>query len=163
MYRFSRAIYRELAGEIIEDPSGPCAYANHERVLRACEAAIERLATDRLYFAQPARTLFCDVRSYFPVISQARVLYVIDRYLGCADDFLPASRRTATTCMAIRCSAGRRRARARRVSGCRYRTTDTALPTNIWRRVTAQVEQQVVADVSRTPLRVRRSAARMRI
>ena len=43
MYRFSRAIYREVARDIIEDRGGPCPYANHERVLRACEAAVERL------------------------------------------------------------------------------------------------------------------------
>src|SRR4249920_996521 len=88
MYRFSRAIYRELADEIIEDPRSQCPYAHHERVLRACEAAIERLATDRHYFAHPARTLFCDIRAYFPVSSQARVLRVIQRYIECADEFL---------------------------------------------------------------------------
>ena len=88
MYRFSRAIYRELAGDIIEDPHGACLQANHERVLRACEAAVERLATDRHYFAHPTRTLFCDVRAYFPMSAQARVLRVIERYLGCADEFL---------------------------------------------------------------------------
>ncbi len=88
MYRFSRAIYRELAGEIIEDPHCACAYANHERVLRACEAAVERLATDRHYFARPARTLFGDIRAYFPMSSQIRVLRVIERYLEFADEFL---------------------------------------------------------------------------
>jgi hypothetical protein len=87
MYRFSRAIYRELASEIIEDsPDQP--YLNHERVLRSCEAAIERLATDRHYFARPARTLFVDIRVYFPVSAQARVLRVVERYLSFADDFL---------------------------------------------------------------------------
>ena len=74
MYRFSRAIYRELADEIIEDPHGAGAHTNHERVLRACEAAIERLATDRHYFARPARTLFNDIRAYFPMCAQPRVL-----------------------------------------------------------------------------------------
>ncbi len=88
MYRFSRAIYRELAEEIIEDPHGACAHANHERVLRACEAAVERLATDRHYFARPARTLFCDIRAYFPMSHQRRVLGVIERYLDFADEFL---------------------------------------------------------------------------
>jgi hypothetical protein len=89
MYRFSRAIYRELAGKIVEDPHGTAgSSANHERVLRACEAAVERLATDRHYFARPARTLFCDIRSYFPMSAQARVLLVIERYLTFADEFL---------------------------------------------------------------------------
>ncbi len=88
MYRFSRAIYRELADEIIEGPHKACTKENHERVLRSCEAAIERLATDRHYFARPARTLFYDIRAYFPMRSQSRVLHVIERYLGFADEFL---------------------------------------------------------------------------
>ena len=88
MYRFSRAIYRELSGEILEDPHAGCPYANHERVLRACEGAVERLATDRHYFARPARTLFNDIRIYFPMCSQIRVLRVTQRYLEFADEFL---------------------------------------------------------------------------
>jgi hypothetical protein len=88
MYRFSRAIYKELAGEINEDPHGQGIYTNHERVLHACEGAVERLATDRHYFAHPARTLFTDIRAYFPLNSQARVLRVIERYLDFADEFL---------------------------------------------------------------------------
>ena len=87
MYRFSRAIYRELADEIAEDPNGN-AYTNHERVLRACEAAIERLATDRHYFARPARSLFQDIRPFFPMCSQRRVLAVVERYMEFADEFL---------------------------------------------------------------------------
>jgi len=87
MYRFSRAIYRELVDEIVEDPyGGP--HVNHERVLRACEAAVERLATDRHYFAYPSRTLFNDIRVYFPMTAQLRVLRVIQRYLSLADEFL---------------------------------------------------------------------------
>jgi hypothetical protein len=88
MYRFSRAIYRELAGDIIEDPHALCANTNHERVLRACEAAVERLATDRHYFARPTRTLFCDIRAYFPMCAQPRVLRVVERYIGFAHEFL---------------------------------------------------------------------------
>jgi hypothetical protein len=88
MYRFSRAIYRELADEIVEDPHSLCPHANHQRVLRACEAAVERLATDRHYFARPARTLFVDIRAYFPMHVQSRVLHVIERYLKFADEFL---------------------------------------------------------------------------
>jgi hypothetical protein len=88
MYRFSRAIYRELADEIIEDPHSAEPYAHHERVLRACEAAVERLATDRHYFAHPAKTLFHDIRAYFPMQAQLRVLRVIERYLGFADTYL---------------------------------------------------------------------------
>jgi hypothetical protein len=88
MYRFSRAIYREVACDIIEDPYAGGTRVNHERVLRACEAAVERLATDRRYFAHPARTLFSDIRAYFPMNAQLRVLRVIERYLDLADEFL---------------------------------------------------------------------------
>ncbi len=87
MYRFSRAIYRELADAIVEDsPNQP--YLNHERVLRACESAVERLATDRHYFARPARTLFSDIRVFFPMSAQTRVLRVVERYMAFADEFL---------------------------------------------------------------------------
>jgi hypothetical protein len=90
MYRFSRAIYRELAEEVLEDPHSGCAHTNHARVLRACESTIERLATDRHYFAHPARTLFADIRVYFPMSEQMRVLRVIEHYLALADEFLAA-------------------------------------------------------------------------
>jgi hypothetical protein len=91
MYRFSRAIYRELSPEVVEP-----AYAysdgmsNHARVLRACESAVERLATDRHYFANPKRTLFNDIRVYFPMCAQQRVLAVVSRYITCAEHFLDA-------------------------------------------------------------------------
>jgi hypothetical protein len=81
MYRFSRSIYRELAPDILEDKpchSGP---SNHERVLRACEAAVYRLATDWHYFAKPTKTLFNDIRIYFPMSAQPRVYRVVDRYM----------------------------------------------------------------------------------
>ena len=84
MYQFSRAIYREVAGEIYKAPD--C--ANHAAVLRACEAAVERLASDRHYFARPARTLFNDVRMYFPMTSQQRVYRVIACYMAFAEEFL---------------------------------------------------------------------------
>ena len=64
MFHISRAIYRELAEEILEsDSSGGC-WVNHHRVLAACESAVERMVTDRHYFARPARTLFNDIRFY---------------------------------------------------------------------------------------------------
>jgi hypothetical protein len=93
MYRFSRAIYRELADDIVEDSPGQ-PYPNHERVLRACEAAVERLATDRHYFARPARTLFSDIRMYFPMSAQMRAWLVVDRYMAFADEFLRSQPQT---------------------------------------------------------------------
>ncbi len=86
MYQFSRGIYRELAPHIAKPRVG-CVEDGHARVLAACEAAVERLVTDRHYFARPARTLFADIRSYFPVSSQERVYRVVERYLSYAEEF----------------------------------------------------------------------------
>ena len=47
MYQFSRAIYRELAPQILPAPPGQPESANHTAVLRACEAVVTRLAIDR--------------------------------------------------------------------------------------------------------------------
>jgi hypothetical protein len=84
MYQFSRAIYRELAPEIDAD----AAREAHEAVLHSCERCIERLVTDRHYFARPARTLFSDIRVHFPMRSQAHVWRVVAAYLAAADEWL---------------------------------------------------------------------------
>ena len=87
MYRFSRSIYRELAPYILEDGLRRQGPTNHERVLRAIEASVYRLATDRHYFAKPTRTLFNDIRIYFPIGAQERVYLVVDRYMSFARDY----------------------------------------------------------------------------
>jgi hypothetical protein len=111
MYQVSRAIYREIAHEILEDPHAECAHANHERVLRACEASVERLATDRHYFAHPAKTLFNDIRAYFPMSAQPRVLQVVDRYLALADEWLRSRPQTGVDLNGnpVQCRASTRR------------------------------------------------------
>jgi len=89
MYQFSRAIYRELAPYVTEPHQCEArATSNHKHVLDACESAMERLATDRHYFAKPARTLFDDIRTYFPMSAQERVLQTVVRYVGLAQRFL---------------------------------------------------------------------------
>ena len=90
MFQISRSIYRELEAEIVEGHRGRDGRTNHERVLRACEAAVHRLATDRHYFARPSRTLFNDIRAYFPISAQLRVYRVVDRHLSCAASYLAA-------------------------------------------------------------------------
>lgn len=84
MYQFSRAIYREVAPLIDSAAAAPRA---HARVLAACESTMDRLATDRHYFARPARTLFNDIRVHFPMAAQARVWLVVQRYVTCAEEF----------------------------------------------------------------------------
>jgi hypothetical protein len=90
MYQISRSIYRELECQIIEDRQWAGGPTNHERVLRACEAAVRRLATDRHYFARPSRTLFNDIRAYFPMSAQLHVYRVVDRYMSFASRYLEA-------------------------------------------------------------------------
>ena len=75
MFHISRAMYRELAGDLISD-------RDRAHVLHACEAVVHRLGTDRFYFAHPARTLFAEIRWRFPLAAQSRVYAVIDRHLS---------------------------------------------------------------------------------
>jgi len=88
MYQFSRAIYRQLAPYILAPSPAASPAANHAAVLRACEQVITRMATDRHYFARPARTLFCDIRSFFPMSVQGDVHRIVTRYVGYAEQFL---------------------------------------------------------------------------
>lgn len=88
MYGFSRALYRELADEITEDPHANGRWRNHERVLRACEASVARLMTDRRNFARPARTLFRDIRAYFLPASQLRVLRLTEQFVGLVEQYM---------------------------------------------------------------------------
>jgi hypothetical protein len=90
MYQISRSIYRELEAEITEGRQRGDGPTNHERVLRSCEAAVHRLATDRHYFARPSRTLFNDIRAYFPMSAQLRVYTVVERYMTFASEFFAA-------------------------------------------------------------------------
>jgi len=108
MYRFSRSIYRDLAPYVIAEPqngngngngNGHAAGSedgheranvgdNRRRLLEDCESAMRRLAYDRRYFAHPARSLFGEVRMYFPIQEQDRVYRVIERNVNLAIDHL---------------------------------------------------------------------------
>jgi hypothetical protein len=88
MYRFSRSIYRELAPRVVEDCGQANAACNRQRLLDACESAIRRLAYDRRYFAKPARSLFNDVRFFFPIGDQLHVYTVIERNITLASEHL---------------------------------------------------------------------------
>ena len=87
MYQFSRSIYRELAPEVVPG-RGEDVCETRMRFLRACETSMERLAMDRHYFAKPVRTLFNDVRHFFPIGEQLRVY----RGTACARVPLPGSK-----------------------------------------------------------------------
>ena len=88
MYQYSRAIYRSIKDLI--DP-----YADSEKqlesrraVLAACEETVERLAKDPRYFAHPERTLFQDIRRYFPITAQAQVAWTVEQGIGAAVEFI---------------------------------------------------------------------------
>ena len=83
MYHFSRSLYRELA-PLVTGGRGFAATDARRQFLSSCESAFTRLATDRHYFARPARSLFNDVRFLFPMTRQARVYQVIERYMHVA-------------------------------------------------------------------------------
>jgi hypothetical protein len=87
MFQFSRAIYRELAVDIDSEACPPGRSA-HEHVLKSCECTMERLSTDRHYFARPARTLFNDIRFCFPMSVQAKVWRVVTTYIEAAEHYL---------------------------------------------------------------------------
>jgi hypothetical protein len=84
MYHYSRAIFRALK-DMVEPQSDTVTTEEARRqVLEACERTVQRLAEDPRYFARPARTLFEEIRFYFPITQQARVYFVIDRTIGLA-------------------------------------------------------------------------------
>jgi hypothetical protein len=87
MYQFSRSIYRELAPYVAEDVA-VVGVPTHQRILDACETTMQRLATDRRYFARPARSLFGELRTYFPINEQLRVFRVVERNVRLALDYL---------------------------------------------------------------------------
>jgi hypothetical protein len=48
---------------------------------------------DRHYFARPARTLFIDVRPYFPMTSQVKVWQVVRAYIAAAEQWVDSQPR----------------------------------------------------------------------
>jgi len=68
MYQYSRAIYRTIKDLI--DP-----YAD---------------ARSRQYFARPDRTLFQDIRRYFPITAQAQVAWAVREGVSAAVTFIEA-------------------------------------------------------------------------
>ena len=87
MYQFSRSMYRQLADEVVADRQAHTA-SHRAQFLRSCEVAVERIGTDRHYFARPARSLFNDVRIHFPMSRQLRVYRVIERHMSLAAEYV---------------------------------------------------------------------------
>jgi hypothetical protein len=90
MYQFSRELYRELLPVLQERQPSRTPFEVRRSLLLTCEATIQRLASDRDYFAWPARTLFREIRNDFSVYHQRRVYRIVDHYMTLADEFLLA-------------------------------------------------------------------------
>lgn len=93
MYQFSRSIYRDLVPRIDACGGAERTLAARRKVLEACEATIQRLVSDRRYFARPAKTLFTEVREHFALAEQVRVYMFIERHIERIEgllDSLPA-------------------------------------------------------------------------
>jgi hypothetical protein len=88
MYQYSRAIYRTIK-DLIDPYADPEEKLEYRRaVLGACEDTMERLATDPHYFANPDKTLFQDIRRYFPITQQAQVAWAVREGVGAAVAFV---------------------------------------------------------------------------
>ncbi len=88
MYQFSRSIYRDLAPRIDASGGVEQTFKARRQLLEACEATIQRLVSDRRYFARPTKRLFTEVREHFALAEQVRVYMVIERHIELVEEFL---------------------------------------------------------------------------
>src|ERR687887_1379523 len=88
MYQYSRAIYRSIKDLIDPYVDQEAQLEFRRAVLMACEQTMERLAKDPLYFANPARALFQDIRRYFPITCQAQVAWAVNEGVAAAATFI---------------------------------------------------------------------------
>ena len=88
MYQFSRSIYRDLAPRLDTTGGVEVAMTARQQLLEACESTIERLVTDRRYFARPAKTLFTAIREHFALAEQVHVYMIIERHIELIEEFL---------------------------------------------------------------------------
>src|SRR4051795_11554404 len=88
MYQYSRAIYRSIK-DLIDPYADPDAQLEYRRaVLETCEETMERLASDPHYFANPDKSLFQDIRRYFPITHQAQVAWAVQEGVAAAAAFI---------------------------------------------------------------------------
>ena len=90
MYQYSRAIYRSIKDLIDPYVDADKQLEYRRGVLEACEETVERLAKDPRYFAHPDRTLFQDIRRYFPITAQAKVAWAVREGIAAAVAFIEA-------------------------------------------------------------------------
>ena len=88
MYQYSRAIYRSIKDLVDPYVTGETRVQYRREVLEACEQTMERLARDPQYFAKPERSLFQDIRRYFPITVQAQVAWAVTQGVDAAVNFV---------------------------------------------------------------------------
>jgi hypothetical protein len=88
MYQYSRAIYRSIKDLIDPYVEPEVQLEYRQAVVGACEQTMERLASDPHYFARPDRTLFQDIRRYFPITAQAEVAWAVSEGVAAAVAFV---------------------------------------------------------------------------
>jgi hypothetical protein len=113
MYQFSRSIYRQLADNVKGDTCISVG-AGRQRLLEACESTFDRLASDRHYFARPARTLFNDIRVLFPIEKQMRVYSIVESHIRLATAYVDRQAKDGVTLTGVplSCHATTRRGTA---------------------------------------------------
>jgi hypothetical protein len=90
MYQYSRAIYRSIKDLIDPYVDEPTRLEYRRSLLSECEQTMARLAADPQYFARPDRTLFMDIRRYFPITAQAQVAWAVKEGVSAAVCFIEA-------------------------------------------------------------------------
>ncbi len=88
MYQYSRAIYRSIKDLIEPYADRETQLESRRAVLSACEETVARIAKDPQYFARPERTLFQDIRRYFPITHQAQVSWAITHGINAAVEYV---------------------------------------------------------------------------
>lgn len=88
MYQYSRAIYRSIKDLVDPYVTASQQVEYRKEVLEACEQTMERLARDPHYFAKPERSLFQDIRRYFPITAQAQVAWAVEEGVNAAVAFI---------------------------------------------------------------------------
>jgi hypothetical protein len=96
MYQFSRLLYREMVDDVVPG-CGEDIVVTRQRFLRECERSMERLGVDRHYFANPVRTLFKDVRNFFPLSEQLRVYQACEQMMALATEYVDTHLRAGVT------------------------------------------------------------------
>lgn len=137
MYQYSRAIYRSIKDLIDPYADRETRLASRRSVLTECEETMSRLAADPQYFATPDRTLFQDIRRYFPITAQAQVAWTVRQGVGAAVSFIEAQIETGL----LDGGAARCRATTRKGKPCQR----TPLPGRDYCPSHQHLEQKVAA------------------